>query len=185
MFKINNIGIEHKRKYEEEKKELEKYGYIDLSNKRDSFTEDEQNKQPLLTDRDMHERVHNARAGYFAHAEGEQDLELKEFEKKSKDQLDSRSYSRQGYLIKKHLNSSDEIDHEEVIEPKEMYVKDRDTQTPIRKVVNEAIQYESDLFEADKKYEGKTKHAKISLEDEKLEEGELEGGRLPFSTIKK
>jgi hypothetical protein len=95
------------------------------------------------------------------------------------------SIARSAYLIKKHLNSSDEIDREEFIEPHETFVKDRNTQTPIRLIVSEGVQYEKEEAEAAHEYGIKGKHHKLISRDAEVEAKEIEDERLPFSTIKK
>ena len=95
---------------------------------------------------------------------------------------DAADYFDKGYLVRKHLNSSDEIDYEEIVEPHQMYIKDRNTQTPIRETDNKGIQYGEEvepLISSNKNhYIRPTRNIKKSLDIDYEEQ-------LPFSSIKK
>jgi hypothetical protein len=74
---------------------------------------------------DKFEKVYNVHDGKYHHAEGGQSYG-------SDGRFEDMPYKRsQGQLIKKHLRSGEDvIDFDEVIDPKTIYVKNRNTQTP-------------------------------------------------------
>ena len=116
-----NIGPSSR--FEEERFYLQKYGNIDLSNKRDSFAENKKYRNPS----------NDFSKNQYENYENKQDhSDSKDLRPVSNPNTNLADYVDRGYLVKKHLNSSDEIDYEEIVEPHEMYVKDRDTQTPVR-----------------------------------------------------
>jgi len=93
----------------------------------------------------------------------------------------SRPFRRdRGYYIQKHLSPDGEVEHEEIVEPKSVYLRARDTQTPIREVINEGIQYNVE----------DSKRPTTTFKDRLNQRLSAEVGLssqegVPFSTIKK
>ena len=167
-----NIGPS--MRFEEEKFDLQKYGDIDLSNKRDSFVEYEKYRN----------LDNNFSKNQYQNNEYEQNhADSKNLRSASKSYRNVANYVDNDYLVKKHLNSSNEIDYEEIVEPHEMYIKDRDTQTPVRETSSKGIQCGEEaepLISSSKNPLSKQTHdLKKSLDiNDEVE-------KLPFSTIKK
>ena len=85
-----------------------------------------------------------------------------------------------GYYIQKHQRPDGGIAHEEIIEPKSVTLYTRKTQTPVRDVSNEGVQYNVE----------DTKHPKIQnrniLKQRATPDVQMDSEeRLPFSTIRK
>jgi hypothetical protein len=89
-----------------------------------------------------------------------------------------------GYLVKKHMKTDSQVEYEEVVEPRELYVRNRDTQTPVRETENEGIQCESSEIKAAKSTFRSQKHKKEASDEEKSIKAKEEE-KIPFSTIRK
>lgn len=166
------LGPSNRKDYE--KHVLEQYSSIDLSNKRDSFVEDQKNQ--LVDSAGKYRR-------YYPRTEQEVVDDSRNPENVGHGFNGTGSYSNQGYLIRKHLNSSDEIDYEEIIDSQQIYIKDRNTQTPIRDTTSQGIQ--TGVQKPDTMYNQIRMHTDDMSSNKKSVDPDYEGERLPFSTIKK
>lgn len=160
-------------KGQHEQNVIYEYNSIDLSNKKNIPIDRSRDRRSLKkNERDNFERVYNVHEGRFHYAEEDQVIE-------SREGLMGKPNKRsQGYLVKKHMNSDEAIEHDEVVEQRSIYFKDRNTQTPVREEENKGIQYDSDdaknaTFKRYKANQRSTEHKSIEHEE------------LPFSTIKK
>ena len=81
------------------------------------------------------------------------------------------------------MKSDSQVEYEEVVEPRELYVRNRDTQTPVRETESEGIQCDSSELKGVKSTFRSQKHKKVPSEEEKSVKAQEE--KIPFSTIKK
>jgi hypothetical protein len=150
------------------------YNSIDLSNQKNIPIDRSRDRNKFRkVEPDRYEKVYNVHDGKYHHADGGQSYE-------SSGRFEDKSYKRsQGQLIKKHIKSSEDvIEYDEVIEPKSIYVKNRNTQTPVREEVDRGIQYDSD----DPKVAAFKKH----IPNQKSTGQQIiDNYEMPFSTIKK
>lgn len=94
----------------------------------------------------------------------------------------SKPYKKsKGYYIKRHLSPEGVVEREEFLEPTEVNLRNRDTQTPIREIVNEECQYDTN--------DPNLPEAKFTNRlNQRLSADEMASSQdhpLPFSTIKK
>lgn len=123
-------------------------------------------------------RVYNYDDGKYRYANPSQELEFRESESAFKNQPNGR-------LIRKSVNTSSEYEIEENKRVERIIMSNKKTQTPIRAVTNEAVQYDSDEWAQSKVQPVFSKHAKTPSDLGKRSKVGDEEEKLPFSTIKK
>lgn len=125
-------------------------------------------------ERNRHGRVYAFADGQYRYADQNQELE--------KRQPDVRQPGQQPVSFAKKESSFSENERDIFERAKKVTVKNRLTQTPIREVVNEEVQYEEEDT-----YTGKQRFLKnrMTAPSKELAHDEYENDHLPFSTIKK
>jgi hypothetical protein len=157
-----------------EQRMIYEYNSIDLSNKKNIPIDRSRDRNQFRKIEPVKfEKVYNAQDGKYHNVEVGQSYE-------SSGQLENKPYKKsQGQLIKKHIKSGEDVvEYNEVIEPKTIYIKNRNTQTPVREEVDRGIQYDSD----DPNIASFKKH----LPNQKSTgQRIIDNYEMPFSTIKK
>lgn len=87
-------------------------------------------------------------------------------------------------IVRKHLDSNDDIDYEEHIEPHQAYIKDRNTQTPVRFTEHKGVQYGKQVQAEPSQYLA-VGCIGDATDTQKSIQATPQGDKLPYSSIKK
>ena len=129
--------------------------------------------------RDRHDRVYKFDEDQYRYPNQFQELEIRE-----SDAAEFQKPSRTG-LVQKSINTSSEFEKEEDKRVQRIIMSHKKTQTPIRPVANEAVQYDSDEWAQTKIKPIFYQHAKTPSDLSKRQKIEDEEEKLPLSSIKK
>ena len=91
----------------------------------------------------------------------------------------------QDYFLRKHLDSHNNLIDEDAVRIKDISVKNRNTQTPTRKFVEEGIQYDKETAAIAKSQFAGRKTTPKEEEEDKSIHVEQEHEKPPVSTVKK
>ena len=127
---------------------------------------------------DRHGKVLYFDDGQYRRADEDQELDSRDLDDAERTHQEALMKKNKDYLTIKHLNSKNEYEYEERIRNKQITVRNRDTQTPVREGVSEGMQFEGESVEESKsKFGPRSIHGKSMAEDKSM--------KSPISTIDK